>query len=132
MWADILKRIRPITSLLKQGVKFVFMPSMETIARTPIEELPAPPVLVYADWDAVADNSRIFVLYCDPNVDGFGATLEQEQKDSSIRPILFISRATLKSVRHVHRSISRLEYHKGSANGITEVLYPLPQLPSIC
>ena len=98
--ADMAKRIRPITSLLKQGVKFVFTPSMEIIVRTLLEELTAPPVLVYPGWDAVADNSRPFRLYCDASVDGFGATLEQEQKDGSIRPIVFISRATLESARH--------------------------------
>ena len=44
---------------------------------------------------AVADNSRPFRLYCDSSIDGFGATLEQEQPDGSVRPVLFISRATL-------------------------------------
>ena len=72
---------------------------METIVRTLLEELSAPPVLVYPDWDAVADNSRPFLLYCDVSVDGFGATLKQEQKHGSIRPIVFISRATLESDR---------------------------------
>ena len=47
--------------------------------------------MVYPDWDAVADNSRPFLLYCNASVDGFGATLEQGQKDGSIRPIVFIS-----------------------------------------
>ena len=96
---DMAKRIRPITSLLKQGVKFVFTPPMESIVRTLLEELSAPLVLV-SDWDAVADNSRPFLLYCDASVDGFGATLEHEQKDGSIRPIVFISRATLESESH--------------------------------
>ena len=61
------------------------------------EELPAPPVLVYLDWDAVAANSRPFLLYCDTSVDDIGATLEQEQKDCSFRPIVSISRTTLES-----------------------------------
>ena len=74
--ADMAKMIRPIASLLKQGVKFVFTPAMETIVRTLLEELSAPPVLVYPDWDAVAENSRPFLLYCDASVDSFGATLE--------------------------------------------------------
>ena len=97
---DMAKRIRPITALLKKGVKFVFTPAMEAIVRKLLEDLSAPPVLVYPDWDAVADNSRPFLLYCDASVDGFGATLEQEQKDGSIRPIVFISRGTLESERH--------------------------------
>ena len=98
--ADMATRIRPITSLMKRGVKFVFTPSMETTVRRLLEELSAPPVLVYPDWDVVADNSRPFLLYCDTSVDGFGATLEQEQKDGSIRPVVFISRATLVYERH--------------------------------
>ena len=73
---------------------------MEAIVRTLLEEPSAPPVLVYPNWDAVTDNSRPFLLCCDASVDGFGATLEQEQKDGSIRPVLFISRATLESERH--------------------------------
>ena len=97
---DMAKRVRPITSLLKQGVKFVFTPGMEAIVRTLLEELSAPPVLLYPDWDVVADNSRHFLLYCDASFDGFEATVEQEQKNGSIRPIVFISRATLKSERH--------------------------------
>ena len=71
---------------------------MEAIARTLLEEISGPPVLVYPYWDAVADNFRPF-LYCDASVDDFGATLEQEQKDDSIRPIVSISRATLESER---------------------------------
>ena len=78
--ADMAKRIRPITSLLKQGVKFVFTPPMETIVRTLLEELSAPPVLVYPNWNAVADNSRPFLLYCDASVDGFGATLDKNRR----------------------------------------------------
>ena len=98
--ADMAKIIRPITSLLKQGVKFVLTTPMETIVRTLLEELPAPPVLVYPDWDAVADNSRPFLLYCDASIDGYGATLQQEQKDGSIRPIVLSSRATHESEHH--------------------------------
>ena len=79
-------RVRPITSLLKQGVKYLFTPAMEVIVRKLLVELSAPPVLVYPDWDAVVDNSRHFLLYCDASIDGLGATLEQEQKNGSIRP----------------------------------------------
>ena len=55
--------------------------------------------MVYPSWDAVADNSRPFGLYYDASRDGFGATLEQEQPDGSIRPIVFISRATVDNER---------------------------------
>ena len=60
--ADMAKRIGPITSLLKQGVKFVFTSAMESIVRTLLEKLSEPPVSVYPDWDAVADNSHPSLL----------------------------------------------------------------------
>ena len=94
------KRIRPITSLLNQGVKYLFTPAMQVIVHILLEELSAPPVLIYPDWDTVTGISRPFLLYCDASIDGFGATLEQELKDGSIRPIVFISRAALESERH--------------------------------
>ena len=66
--------------------------------------------MVFPDWDAVADNSRPFRLYCDASRDGFGATLEQEQPDGSVRPILFIRHATLDS----ERSRTTLDLEAGS------------------
>ena len=92
------KRIRPITPLLKQGVNYLSTPAMQTINL--LEERLVPPVLVYPDWDAVTDYSRPFLFYCDASIDGFGATLEPKQKQGSIRPIVFISHATLESERH--------------------------------
>ena len=83
---DMAKRIQPITSFLKQGVKFVFTPAMEAIVRELLAELSTPPVLVYPNWDGVTDNSRPFLLYCDASVDGFGATLEQEQTTTPSAP----------------------------------------------
>ena len=97
---NMAKRIRPITSLLKQGAKFVFTSDMGAIVRKLLAELSTPPILVFPDWDAVTDGSRPFRLYCDASIDGFGATLEQEQPDGSVRPIVFISRATLDNERH--------------------------------
>ena len=94
------KRIRPITALLKKGVKGLFTPSMEAIVRDMLAELAAPPVLVFPVWDAVEDGSRPFRVYCDATIDGFGATLEQEQPGGSVRPIAYVSRATLDSERH--------------------------------
>ena len=73
---------------------------MEAIVRELLAELSTPPVLVYPNRDAVTDNSRPFRLYCDASVDGFGATLEQEQDDHTIRPIVLISRTTIESERH--------------------------------
>ena len=39
-------------------------------------------------------------LLSDASVDGFGATLEQEQDDQTIHRIVFISRATIEPERH--------------------------------
>ena len=46
---DLAKRIRPITSLLRKGVKFELTPSMEVIVREIIAELAAPPIFVFRD-----------------------------------------------------------------------------------
>ena len=73
---------------------------MEAIVRELLAELFTPPVLVYPNWDVVADNSRLSLLYCNASVNGFGATLEQEQGDHTIHPIVLISRATIESERH--------------------------------
>ena len=40
------------------------------------------------------------VCHCDASTDGLGATLEQEQPDDSIHPIVYISRATLANERN--------------------------------
>ena len=68
---------------------------MKDTVRTLLAKLAAPPILVFPDWDAVIDTSRPFRLHCDARTAGLGATLEQEQPDGSIRPIVYISRATL-------------------------------------
>ena len=88
-------RIRPITALLKKSAAFDFTSTMEDTVRALLAELATPPILVVPDWDAVVDTSRPFRLHCDANTAGLGATLEQEQSDGSIRPIVYISRATL-------------------------------------
>ena len=65
-----------------------------------LAELTTPPVLVCPDWDAVADGTRLFHVYCDACIDGFGAALEKEQTGGSMKPIAYTSRATLDSERH--------------------------------
>lgn len=97
---EIAKRIRPITPLLNQGVNFVFTPAMETIVRKILKELSVPPFLVYPDWETVADSCRLFLLYYDASIDGFGGTLEHELKDGSIRPIVFFNRAIVEAERY--------------------------------
>ncbi|CAB1119198.1 unnamed protein product [Ectocarpus sp. CCAP 1310/34] len=97
---NMAKCIRPLTTLFKKQEKFIFTPWSKQAVRVLVAELANPPVLVYPDWDAVSDGSRPFHLYCDASRDGFGGTLEREQPDASIRPIVFISRAILDSERH--------------------------------
>ena len=99
---DLLKRLRPINTLLRKGVNFAFTPALEKLAREILAGLTTPPVLVFPDWDVVADGSRPFYVCCDACIYGFGAgaALEQEQADGSIKPIAHISRATLDSERH--------------------------------
>ena len=92
---NMARRIRLITALLKKGVVFGFTSTMEDSVRALLAELAAPPILIFPDWDAVIDTSRSSRLHCDSSIAGLGATLEQEQPDDSIRPIFYISRATL-------------------------------------
>ena len=87
--------IRPVTALLKKGAAFELTSAMEDTVRTLLVELAAPPILVFPDRDAVIDTSRPLRLHCDASTAGLGTTFEQEQPDGSIRPIVYISRATL-------------------------------------
>ena len=43
------RKIRPLTALLRKGVKYVFTPAMEVIVRQILAELAAPPILVFPD-----------------------------------------------------------------------------------
>ena len=97
---DLSKRLGPINLILRKGVKFLFTPAMETFVREILAELLTPSILIFPSWDAVADGSRPFQVCCDACIDGFGAVLEQEQSEGSIKPIAYISRATLDSERH--------------------------------
>ena len=97
---SLSKRLRPINAHLRKGVKFAFTPAVEKLVRELLVELTTPPVLVFSDWDAVADGTRLFYVYCDACIDGFGASLKQEQTDGSIKPIAYSNRATLDSERH--------------------------------
>ena len=56
---ELSGRIRPITAVLKEGVKFSFTPTMEVIVRDMLTELATPPVLVFSDRDAVEDSPRL-------------------------------------------------------------------------
>ena len=92
---NMAHHIRPVTALLKKGAAFEFTSATEDTVRTLLAELAAPSILVFPDRDAVIDTSRPFRFHFDASTAGLGATLEQEQPDGSIRPIVYISRATL-------------------------------------
>ena len=77
---DLSKRIRPITSLRRKGVKLEFTLAMEVIVGEFIAELVTPPILVFPDWQNVADSSRPFNACCDACIDGFGAALELDSE----------------------------------------------------
>ena len=97
---NMAKRVRSITSLLKQGAMFNFTPPMKAAVRALLAELAAPLILVFSDWDAVIAKSRPFRLHCDASTYGLGATLEQEQLDGSIHPTVYTRRATLPNERN--------------------------------
>ena len=84
-----------MTRLLKEDVPFSFNAEMEAVVREILKVLTKPPVLVYPDFEAAQNGSRKFRLYCDASAAGFGATLEQPQKDNSVRPIVYLSRTVL-------------------------------------
>ena len=97
---DLSKRLPPINSLHRKGDRVAFTPAMEQMVPGILPEPATPPILVFPYWDDVADGSRPFHVYCDALIDGFSAALEREQEDDSIKPIVYISRATLDSERH--------------------------------
>ncbi|CAM9844678.1 unnamed protein product, partial [Ascophyllum nodosum] len=68
---------------------------MEAVVREILKVLTKPQVLVYPDCEAAPNGSRKFCLYCDASAAGFDATLEQPQKDNSVRPIVYLSRTVL-------------------------------------
>ncbi|CAB1098029.1 unnamed protein product [Ectocarpus sp. CCAP 1310/34] len=94
---DLAVRVKPLTDLLRMDAKVCDTPAMADTVKELLAKLSEPPVLAFPYGDAVADGSRPLRLCC---VDGFGAALEQEQVDGSVRPILFVSRATLESERN--------------------------------
>ena len=44
---DLSERLRPINSLLRNGVKFAFTSAMEKLVREILAELATPPILVF-------------------------------------------------------------------------------------
>ena len=92
---NLSRRLQPITRLLKKDVPFSFDTEMEAVVREILKALTKPPVLVYPDFEAARNGSRKNRLYCDASAAGFGATLEQPQKDNTVRPTVYLSRTVL-------------------------------------
>ena len=89
----MVKRIRLITALLKEGVKFVFIPAMETIVPELLAELSTPQVLVYTSLNVVTDTSRPFLLRC--QCGRVRRHPRTKARYHTIRPIVFISHASI-------------------------------------
>ncbi|CAM9410248.1 unnamed protein product [Sphacelaria rigidula] len=91
---NLAQALKPLTTLLKKGVKFVFTSAMEKIVRGQLDIVSKPPITIFPDWSAAENGSRPFRLHTDSSKIGFGCTLEQEQDDASVRSIVYISRTT--------------------------------------
>lgn len=72
----VLKRTRPITTFLHKGANLFFTPP-EVIVPEMLTELAALLLLVFPEWEAVADGSRPCHVYCNACINGVGAALEQ-------------------------------------------------------
>lgn len=70
---NLFKRIRRIKRPSPGGVKFEFTPAMKVIVREILAKCTTPPILVFLDWDVVADDSRPFHVYCEACTDSYGA-----------------------------------------------------------
>ena len=91
---NLAKELRPINRMLKEDVPFLFTPEMEATVRRLLSVLSEHLVLVYPDLGAARDKSGKCMLCCDASEAGFGAALEQAQSEGTVRPIVYLSRAT--------------------------------------
>ena len=88
--ANMAHHIRPITTLLKKGATFDFTSAMEDTVRALLAELAALPILAFPDWDAVMTRLGPSASIATP-----------VPPDGSIRPIVYISRATLNNEQNL-------------------------------
>ncbi|CAB1111484.1 unnamed protein product [Ectocarpus sp. CCAP 1310/34] len=93
-------RVKPRTDLVRKDTKFRFTPVMADTVKALLATVSELPFLAFQDWEAVADSSRPLRLCCDACVVGFGVALEQVQANGSVRPVLFVNRATLEAERN--------------------------------
>ena len=95
------KRVRPITSLLKQGVEFVFTPAMEAIARTLVKDYRR-----RRFWSTQTGTRSLASPALSSSTATMVSMVLEPQLGRNRRvalyalPIVFISRATVESERH--------------------------------
>ena len=96
---NMAKRVKSITSLLKREPCSTSRPLWRR-PFAPLSQNSQHHQYFISDWALLLTSPRPFRLHCDASTDGLGPTLEQEQPDDSIRPIVYVSRATLSSERN--------------------------------
>ena len=64
-----------------------------------LDKLYSPNVLAFPDFEVTISESRKFWLVTDASADRLGVVLEQQQPDGSVRPLRYLSRATLDNER---------------------------------
>ena len=79
------KVARPMHSLMRQGVPFVWTTQCQQAFVKLKEFLSSPPVLAYPCF------SKPFMLHTNASGQGLGAVLEQEQVDGRLHPIAYAS-----------------------------------------
>ncbi|CAM9887102.1 unnamed protein product, partial [Sphacelaria rigidula] len=100
-------RLKPLTQLLKKGVRFQFTQEHESIAKEMLSSLTGTNVLASPNCEDAALGKRPFMLTTDACLNGLGAAVEQRQEDNTVRPLIFLSRGTLPNERNW--SVSELE-----------------------
>ncbi|CAB1107752.1 unnamed protein product [Ectocarpus sp. CCAP 1310/34] len=153
---NLATKVRPLNSLLKQGVPFKYTPGMVKVVKTLLRELARPPIFVFPDWAAIEDNSRPLRLCSDAR-----ANLPAERNWTvldleaggivwaikrlrgylwSTKFIIYSDHKALESIGKVGEHNARvqrwleflsnftytLKYRKGSANGNADFLSRLP------
>ncbi|CAN0399419.1 unnamed protein product, partial [Ascophyllum nodosum] len=93
---DALRKLPIPNNITPRRVKLLSKFLTEPIEETTTNyEATKERLLVYPDFEAARNSSRKFRLYSDASAAGFGAALEQPQKDNTVRPIAYMSRTVL-------------------------------------
>lgn len=87
---------RPLTSLTKKDMAFVWKEEQQTSFKTLKEKLATRPLL------AIYDSELATEVHTDASKIGIGGILLQRQKDNSLRPVMYYSRQTTKEEQRYH------------------------------